>query len=115
MKVIAVIPKQYSENDYILQLNADELAAIAFLTSSYYEVKVVNNIEKREYVRKIKELQVGDIIDKEWSKDIREQLSYYISNRTEIEKSFTTLRGAMTKLENLTTSKETKEKITKKK
>lgn len=106
MKIIASIPGQpYQNPTYIAEVTADEIANLSLLTSTYGEISVHDH-HGGVQSRKFDGFQAGDVIDPKAAIERREALAAYVNSRQEIEKAMSSLRGAMTKLQNLTTPSE---------
>lgn len=107
MKIIAIIPKDRDAGTglkYIAEVEAAEVINLTMLGSVYAEIPVINDGVKN--VRKVDELQIGDYIDPKETDQRRVAFAEYINARKEIEKAMASLRGAMTKLQNITTPSE---------
>jgi len=100
MKIIASIPQKYDNPRYVIEASTEEVAAICLNPHPYPEVTVTDK-EGKILSRGCKELQPCDEIAPDVSKSVRETVSQFLSSRSEIESAMKTLRGAMTKLSNL--------------
>lgn len=102
MKILATIPGKYSRPAYIIEAHTDEVASLTMLSSVYGHV-VVTNAAGDQVSRKVEELAAGDVIDPAVSEQRRNALAEYVNARDEIKKATAVMRGALTKLEGITT------------
>lgn len=100
MKIIATIPIPYAGPRFVLEASSDELASLC-LKGAYQNVKATDK-DGKIVERAIKEIQAGDEIAPDVSSAVRDSVAQFLSSRQEIETAMKTLRGAMTKLSNLT-------------
>jgi hypothetical protein len=101
MKIIASIPQKYGHPRFVIEASTEEVAAICLNPSPYPQVKVTDK-DGKILARECKELQPCDEVSPDASKAVHESVSAFLSSRSEIESAMKTLRGAMTKLSNLT-------------
>lgn len=98
MKILAATPKQYSPTNYIVSLDANELACLTAL--GYGEITVTDE-QGSKIKRNINNLVSGDVIDPEISRDTLDCIRSLRDNASNIKKYIKGLRTSITKVENL--------------
>jgi hypothetical protein len=98
MKILAATPQQYKDTIYIAELNSSELAAI--LAVGHYDDLPVTSATEHIHMRKRNELLAGDVVETKSITAAADDIRELRNQRSEIAKAFSTLRGAITKVEN---------------
>lgn len=101
MKIIASIPQKYGNPRFVIEATTEEVAALCLNPDHYPQVSATDK-DGKVLAREVKSLEPGDEIAPEVSKAARESVREFLASRSEIESAMKTLRGAMTKLSNLT-------------
>jgi len=99
MKILASTPKQYNRTSYIVELNSTELLGILCL-GSYSKVPVAD-ADGNKGERDKDKLQSGDFIEPEFINSTAEEIRRLRTHEAEISKAFTSLRGSLTKVQNI--------------
>jgi hypothetical protein len=102
VKIIAVIqPAPYEDPRYIVDLATSELEALVLLRSSYGAINVTSATGHEATRERLSKLQVGDVIDEDVAIVAIGNIRYMIEERDNIDKAFTQVRTAMTKLQKI--------------
>jgi hypothetical protein len=101
MKIIASIPQKYGSTRFVIEATTEEVATLCLNSDHYPKVNATDK-DGKVMVREFDKLEPGDEISPDVSKTVRETVRGFLASRSEIESAMRTLRGAMTKLSNLT-------------
>ena len=108
MKIIATIPSNgVNPMSFIIEVNSHEIAALAAAPSAGSSIPVKRS--GQHYSIPIKDLVAGDEPVQRDIYEFRDRALNINGNAEEIKKAISTLRGALTKLENITNTESKKE------
>lgn len=100
MKILAATPsKNYGETTYIAELKSSELSGILAI-GSYDEISA-SDVHDNKVSRKPNELVAGDTIEPTTITFAAGEIRSLRSQKAEMDKAFSTLRGAITKVQNI--------------
>lgn len=97
MKILAATKTPYSVTNYIVQISSDELRALT--TFEPYGKIPVTKSDGASSDRDPKELEAGDEIIPEFSKQVLDDVRTVLDERKDIHKAFGQVRASMTKLQ----------------
>lgn len=100
MKILAATPsKNYGETTYIAEFKSSELAAI-LAVDTYDQIDALD-ANKNKVTRKRDELVAGDVVNQTTITSAADNIRILRSQKSEIDRAFSSLRGAMTKVQNI--------------
>jgi len=99
MNILAATKQQYKDTKYIVELESSELTALLTL-SSYSDIPSVDK-DGNKLTRKRDEMQSGDVILSSLITKTEEEIRQLREQKSEMDKAFSTLRGAMTKVQKI--------------
>lgn len=99
MNILAATKQQYKDTKYIVELESSELTALLTLYS-YRDIPTVDK-DGNKITRKKDEMQSGDVIESSLITKTEQEIRELRSQKSEMDRAFSALRGAMTKVQNI--------------
>jgi hypothetical protein len=98
MKILAATPVQYKDTNYIVALDSSELVSLLAICK-YQKIQVIDSGGLNQ-VREKTALIAGDEIDRSSIIENYGEMRGIVEQQSEINKAFSILKGAMTKVQN---------------
>lgn len=99
MNILASTPQKYGSTKYIVEITSEEVNALLTL-GSYSEIELIDKDGNR-VKRKRDEMVSGDVIGSSMIEKTAEEIRGLRSAKSEMDSAIATMRGAMTKIQNI--------------